>query len=57
MDPNWSLPSLIDRNPMAWMISVNGYIIDARQAPRVFQEEAFQKGFIPYLPEETDDQQ
>lgn len=54
MDPNWSLPSMIDRNPMAWMISVTGFIIDARQAPRALQEEAFQKGFIPYLPEEKE---
>jgi hypothetical protein len=52
MDPNWSLPSMIEQNPMVWLISVNGYIIDARQAPRAIQEEAFQKGIIPYLPEE-----
>ena len=37
---------------MAWMISVNGYIINVRQAPKAIQEEAFQKGFIPYLPGE-----
>ena len=51
MDPKWSLPSKIDRNPMAWMISVNGVIIDARQAPPAIQEEAFRKGLIPYLPD------
>ncbi len=52
MDPHWCLPSLIDENPMAWMISVDGFILDARQAPRAIQEEAFRKGLIPYLPEE-----
>jgi hypothetical protein len=52
MNPNWSLPSLIDQSPMNWMISVNGYIIDVRHAPKAIQEEAFQKGFIPYLPGE-----
>ncbi|WP_404784140.1 plasmid pRiA4b ORF-3 family protein [Altericista sp. CCNU0014] len=50
MDPDWCLPSQLDDNPMAWMISVNGYIIDARSAPREFQEIAHAKGLIPYVP-------
>jgi hypothetical protein len=29
----WTLPSLMDRNPMAWLISVDGSTIDARHAP------------------------
>jgi hypothetical protein len=49
-DPRWTLPSLMDANPMAWMISVNGLIVDVRRAPRPIQEEAFRKGLIPYLP-------
>lgn len=51
-DPTWTLPSLMDQNPMAWMIMVNGLIIDARHAPREIQEEAFRKGLIPYIPGE-----
>jgi hypothetical protein len=51
-DPAWTLPSKMDSNPMAWMISVNGFILDARYAPRPIQEEAFRKGLIPYLPGE-----
>ncbi|NUY06258.1 DUF6398 domain-containing protein [Paraburkholderia youngii] len=50
MDPRWSLPSQLARNPMAWMLEVNGYIVDARQMPRDFQEEAFRRGLIPYIP-------
>jgi hypothetical protein len=49
-DPDWTLPSLMDKNPVAWLISVNGLIIDARFAPRVIQEEAYRKGLIPYIP-------
>jgi hypothetical protein len=49
-DPRWTLSSLMDQNPMAWMISVNGLIIDARHAPRSIQEEAYRKELIPYLP-------
>jgi hypothetical protein len=51
MDPDWTLPSMIDANPMAWMVEVNGLIIDARHAPRYIQEEAWRKGLIPYIPE------
>ena len=30
MDPAWSLRSRMDRNPTAWMIQVNGFLVDAR---------------------------
>lgn len=50
MDPSWYRPSKLDRNPMAWMISVNGFIVDARDMPREVQEEAARRGLIPYLP-------
>ena len=51
MDPKWTLPSMIDQNPLIWMLEVNGIIFDVRYAPREFQEEAFRKGLIPYIPE------
>jgi hypothetical protein len=50
LDPDWTLPSRMDRNPMAWMISVNGLLVDARHMPRAVQEQAVRKGLIPYLP-------
>jgi hypothetical protein len=50
MDPRWSLVSRLDDNPMAWMIRVDGIIVDARHAPRHIQEEAFRLGLIPYVP-------
>jgi hypothetical protein len=52
IDSKWMLPSMIDKNPMAWMISVNGLIVDARSLPRPIQEEAYRKGLIPYVPGE-----
>src|SRR6266852_1621174 len=27
-DPNWCLPSLVDQNPMVWMLQVNGLMVD-----------------------------
>jgi hypothetical protein len=40
MDFQWTRPSRLVDNPMAWFIQVNGLIVDARQAPREIQEEA-----------------
>ena len=54
-DTNWTLPSRIDDNPIAWMISVNGFILDARYVSRPIQEEAYRKGLIPYLPDFVED--
>lgn len=50
LHPNWTLTSLIDENPMAWMIMVNGMIVDARSMPREVQEIAYEKRLIPYIP-------
>ena len=50
MDPAWTLRSQMDRNPMAWMLQVNGFMMDVRHAPREVQEIAFEKGLIPYIP-------
>ncbi|MFG6097762.1 plasmid pRiA4b ORF-3 family protein [Leptothoe sp. ISB3NOV94-8A] len=57
MDPDWCLSSKLDDNLMAWMISVNGFMVDARSMPRHIQEEAFAKGLIPYLPDSEADAQ
>jgi hypothetical protein len=54
-DPSWTLPSKVAQNPMIWMISVNGLIIDARNAPPEIQLEAFRRGLIPYLPSQTEE--
>jgi len=51
MDPEWTLRSQIDQNPMAWMIQVNGFLVDARILKREIQEEALRQGLIPYIPE------
>ncbi|PKO04098.1 MAG: hypothetical protein CVU41_18835 [Chloroflexi bacterium HGW-Chloroflexi-3] len=49
----WILPDLVDKHPMAWMISVDGFIVDARLLPTYLQEEAFRKGLIPYIPDNS----
>jgi Domain of unknown function (DUF6398)/Plasmid pRiA4b ORF-3-like protein len=49
-DPDWSLASLVEGNPLTWMLSVNGLLIDIRKAPIGAQMEAYRRGFIPYIP-------
>jgi hypothetical protein len=43
-DPKWTLPSRMDDNPVVWMLSVNGFLMDIRNAPREAQVVAFEKG-------------
>ena len=49
-DMDWTLPSRMDDNPLAWMMEVNGFLMDVRHAPREVQEIAFEQGLIPYIP-------
>jgi Domain of unknown function (DUF6398) len=51
-DFHWMLRQRVEESPMAWMIEVNGFVLDARHLRREVQEEAFRKGLIPYLPGE-----
>ena len=55
LDPAWTLPSRIADNPMAWMVMVDGMVVDIRRMPRELREAAFAKGLIPYVPEEGQD--
>ena len=55
-EAEWTLPGRMEQNPMAWMIQVNGLMMDARHAPREIQEEAFRKGLIPFIPGDQTDE-
>jgi hypothetical protein len=50
MDPHWCLPSMVDQNPLIWILQVNGLMVDIRHMPREVQEIAYKKGLIPYIP-------
>jgi len=50
LEPEFTLPSLLDDNPLVWMFEVDGFIMDIRSAPRETQEVAFEQGLIPYIP-------
>lgn len=54
-DPDWTLPSKVDDNPLIWTLSVNGMIIDIGYAPRPIHEQAFRQDLIPYIPADQED--
>jgi hypothetical protein len=40
---------MLEQHPMAWIVEINGFLIDARRLPEELQEEARQRGLIPDL--------
>lgn len=50
LHPDYCLPALLDNNPLVWMLKVNGIIVDIRSMPISAQLQAFDQGFIPYVP-------
>jgi hypothetical protein len=52
LDPDYTLSSRLAENPLVWMVEVNGFVMDMRTAPPEFQEAAFKKGLIPFIPED-----
>jgi hypothetical protein len=49
-DPKWWRPSRMDKNPLAWLVIINGLVVDARNLPREIQEELARRGLIPFAP-------
>jgi hypothetical protein len=50
LHPDWCLPSMLEENPLAWIVEVNSLPVDVRMMPREVQEEAYRLGLIPYVP-------
>lgn len=48
-DHRWCLPSQLHNNSLVWMITYNGFIVDARRLEPGIQEIAYEKGLIPYI--------
>ena len=44
---------LADANPLAWLLEIDGLVLDIRMAPRELQVQACELGLIPYLPGEA----
>jgi hypothetical protein len=50
LHPDWCLPSMLEENPLAWIVEVNGLPVDVRMMPVEVQEKAYRLGLIPYVP-------
>ena len=48
-EPDLTRRSMLERNPLAWLVSVNGILVDARTLPAELQDEARRLGLIPDL--------
>ena len=49
-NPEWQLAYLAESNPAIWYLSVNGFVIDIRDAAVELQEQAYRQGLIPFVP-------
>jgi len=50
MDPEWSRQDMIEKNPLVWLVEVNGLPVDVRMLPEEIQVEARRRGLIPFVP-------
>jgi hypothetical protein len=50
LDPDFTIASRMDQNPLIWMLKVNGLLTDIRYEPREAQVVAYEQGLIPYIP-------
>ena len=48
-EPDLTRAAMIEQHPMAWLVEVDGFIIDARTVPAELQDEARSRGLIPEL--------
>jgi Domain of unknown function (DUF6398) len=49
MDPEFCRRELLAEHPLAWLVEVDGLIVDARMLPPELQAEAQRRGLIPDL--------
>jgi Domain of unknown function (DUF6398) len=48
-EPELTRIAMLEQHPMAWIVEVNGFLVDARQLPDELREEARRRGLIPDL--------
>ena len=49
LEPEYCRRQLLAQNPLAWMVAVNGMVVDARTLPAEVQAQLRQRGLIPDL--------
>jgi len=51
-DVDFLRSEVIDNTSFAWLLEVDGFVVDARGLPVALQIQAHQRGLIPYVPAE-----
>jgi hypothetical protein len=46
-EPELTRVAMLEQHPMAWLVEVDGFILDARTLPAELQDEARRRGLIP----------
>jgi Domain of unknown function (DUF6398) len=49
LEPDLTRPAMLEQHPLAWLVEVDGLILDARMLPPELQDEARRRGLIPGL--------
>ena len=49
-EPELTRAALVDEHPLAWLVSVDGLIVDARALSVELQRQAHAQGLIPFAP-------
>jgi hypothetical protein len=48
-EPELTRIAMLEQHPMAWIVEVDGFLVDARMLPDDIQDEARRRGLIPDL--------
>ena len=54
-DSEFMRRDLVEASALAWLLEVDGLVVDIRRAPAQFQVRAFEFGLIPFVPGVGDD--
>ena len=46
-EPDLTRQSMLEQHPLAWLVEVDGFVVDARMLPPELQDEARRRGLIP----------
>lgn len=50
LEPELCRRELLTRHPYAWLVEIDGFIVDVRSLPQPLQEEARRRGVVPAWP-------
>lgn len=49
LEPDLTTTAMLEQHPLAWLVEIDGLIVDARMLPLDLQDEARRRGLIPDL--------